>query len=65
MNESKEMNRYEELIRKANRTKTAVDIEDQKWLLVHPEMKQWADSHTEMVEWMTEEMKFPPRSDCG
>jgi len=42
-----------------------LDIEGQKWLLIHPEMKEWVESHTDMVEWMTEAVKFAPRSDCG
>ena len=55
MNDKEKADKYEEVI----------DIEGQKWLLIHPDMQQWVDSHTEMVEWMTEAVKFPPRSDYG
>ena len=65
MNDKEKADKYDELIKKASSGKKVIDIERQKWLLVHPEMKEWAESHTDMVEWMTEEVKFAPRSDYG
>ena len=50
---------------KADSEKEVLDIEGQKWLIMHPDMMQWVESHIEMVEWMTEAVKYPPRSDCG
>jgi len=61
----KKRDRYAELIEKARDGNRVVDIDGQKWLLMHPDMEQWVDSHVEMVEWMTEATRFPPRSDCG
>jgi len=65
MNDKEKAAKYDSLIEKAKGGEEVLDIEGQKWLLMHPEMEQWVDSHMEMVEWMTEAVKFPPRSDCG
>ena len=65
MNDKQKAAKYDELIRKARAGKEVLDIEGQKWLLMHPEMQQWVDYNSDMVEWMTEVIKFPPRSDCG
>ena len=42
-----------------------LDASGQEWLIMYPEMETWVETHSELVEWMTEETKFPPRSDCG
>tara|TARA_Y100000310_G_scaffold335376_1_gene417272 strand:- start:648 stop:845 length:198 start_codon:yes stop_codon:yes gene_type:complete len=65
MSDKEKANKYDELLKKAKDGEEVLDIEGQKWLLMHPDMEQWVDTHTEIVEWMTEAMKFPPRSDCG
>ena len=65
MNDKEKAAKYDELIGKAQGGEEVLDIEGQKWLLIHPEMERWVESHTDMVEWMTEAVKFPARSDCG
>jgi hypothetical protein len=65
MNDKEKADKYDELLKKASNGEEVLDIEGQKWLLMHPDMKTWVESHAEMVEWMTEAMEFPPRSDCG
>ena len=65
MNDEEKAAKYDELLKKANSGEEVLDIEGQKWLLMHPDMQNWVDAHADMVEWMTEAVKFPPRSDCG
>jgi hypothetical protein len=65
MNDKEKAAKYDELIEKSNGGEEVLDIEGQKWLLMHPDMQQWIESHMEMIEWMTESTKYPPRSDCG
>ena len=65
MNDKEKAKKYEELLKKSNNGDDVIDIEGEKWLRIHPEMKQWAESHADMIEWMTQAVKFPPRSDCG
>ena len=65
MDNKEKADKYDELVEKAKSGEEILDIEGQKWLLMHPDMGQWASMHKEMVEWMTEAVKFPPRSDCG
>ena len=65
MNDREKAEKYEELLKKSNSGDDVIDIEGEKWVRIHPEMKQWAESHADMVEWMTQAVKFPPRSDCG
>ena len=65
MNDKEKATKYDELLAKANSGEEVLDIEGQKWLLIHPEMENWMHSHADMVEWMTEAVKFAPRSDCG
>ena len=65
MNHEEKAAKYDELLEKANSGEDVLDIEGQKWLLIHPNMRQWVESHADMVEWMTEVVKFPARSDCG
>jgi hypothetical protein len=65
MSYKEKANKYDELIKKAQGGEEVLDIEGQKWLLMHPNMERWVDAHSDMVEWMTEAVKFPPRSDHG
>ena len=65
MSDKEKAAKYDKLLQRANSGEEILDIEGQKWLLMHPDMTQWVDSHIEMVEWMTEAVKFPPRSDHG
>ena len=65
MNDKEKAKKYEELLKKTKNGDDVIDIEGERWLRIHPEMKDWANCHAEMVEWMTQVVKFPPRSDCG
>ena len=65
MSYKEKASKYDELIKKAQGGEEILDIEGQKWLLMHPNMERWVDTHSDMVEWMTEAVKFPPRSDHG
>ena len=35
--------KYDELLAKASSGEEVLDIEGQKWLLIHPEMKEWVE----------------------
>ncbi len=65
MNDKDKADKYDELVEKSGNGEDVIDIEGQKWIRMHPEMKHWVESHADMVEWMTEAMQFPPRSDHG
>ena len=65
MNDKEKAKKWDDLVAKSGNAGSVIDIEGQKWLLVHPEMQRWVEINSDIVEWMTEGVKFAPRSDCG
>lgn len=65
MNDKEKAEKWDEVVKKSTNGDDTIDIEGERWVRIHPEMKQWADCHADMVEWMTQAVKFAPRSDCG
>jgi len=65
MNDKEKAQKWDEVVKKSTNGDDIIDIDGERWVRMHPEMKNWADSHADMIEWMTQAVKFPPRSDCG
>ena len=67
MKDKEKAKKYDQLIAQSGNGSTVIDIEGQRWLRMHPDMKEWAESHRDLIEWMTEatDKHQLPRSDCG